>query len=66
MKETKGLFRHKISDHVGSTDKERFHITALSVMPAEVTAHIDVTSSGLFAGCKLIGMAPRLSQYKAV
>jgi hypothetical protein len=47
MKQTKGLFRHEVSDHVRSTNKEGLYITTLSMMAAEVATHIDVTGSGL-------------------
>ena len=46
VKKAKSLFRHKVGDRVGSTDKKRFDVTALGVMSAEMAPHVDVTSSG--------------------
>ena len=55
VKETKGLLGHEIGDHVRSADKKGFHITALGVMSAEVTAHVHVTSG------RLVGRVQALS-----
>ena len=47
VEETKGLLGHEIGDHVRSANKEGFYITTLSVMSAEVAAHVNVTSGRL-------------------
>ena len=39
---TKGLFSHKVYNHIGSAHEERLHISQLGMMLTEVAAHINM------------------------